>query len=94
MAAPLSTLFFILQLRPTDSADRQLYDRHGILSLLTVRASIADPSDLEARRRVKRVPLRTGRVFSMVAWAVSEGPDIVTLVVYEVNTDELVKRAS
>jgi hypothetical protein len=63
-----------------------------------VRASIADPSDLEARRRIKRVPLRTGRVFSMVAWAVSEGPDIIRFLVYEVatyevDTYELVQRA-
>jgi len=32
-----------------------------------------------------RVPLRTGRVFYVVAWAVSEGPDIVTVVVCEME---------
>ena len=48
----------------------------GFLLGSSVVSLLLNNCDLEARRRMHtRVPLRTGRVFYAVAWAVSEGPD-------------------
>ena len=63
-------------MHPTDSADQQAYDWIGVMSSSS-KYSIVGRCDPDVQRAIIRQgPIRTGRVFCPVTWAVSEGLDM------------------